>query len=235
MRPPGPLKGEVMAVQPANAGSGSIQPVGTGEYVVEQGECVISIADAAGHFWKTIWDHPDNAEVKRARGSPHVLMAGDCLHVPDKRLKEETCATEKTHRFKRKGIPIHFEIRVEENGRPLSGNRYVLEIEGRLSDGTIPSDGVIKANMMPRDQQGELRVHVNGKVRVYPLAFGHLDPAHTQAGAEGRLRNLGYVGIGANDEAFAAALKRFKKDNGLEESDTLDDATAAKLSEIHGS
>lgn len=224
-----------MAVQPADAGSGSAQPVGTGEYLVGEGECVISIADAAGHFWKTIWDHADNAEIKRVRGSPHVLMAGDRLHVPEKSAKEESCATEKTHRFKRKGIPIYFEIKLEENGQPLSGKRYVLEIEGRVSDGTIPGDGIIKAPMMPQDQTGELRVHMNGKVRVYPLAFGHLDPAHTQAGAEGRLRNLGYLGMGCDDQAFAAALRRFKKDNGLAETQELDDATAAKLSEVHGS
>jgi hypothetical protein len=225
----------ILMVQQANIGEGSANPVGTGERLVNEGECVISIADACGHFWKTIWDHPNNSEVKQARGSPHVLLAGDRLHIPELRGRQENGSTEKRHRFRRKGIPIYFELRIEENGETLSGNRYVLTIEGRVQDGTIPSDGVIKAPMMPQDQTGELQVHIGQKVRIFPLHFGHLDPAGSRSGAHGRLHNLGYVGAEDFEETFSSGLKRFQKENGLSASGELDNATASKLAEIHGS
>ena len=222
-------------IQPANYGSGSAHPIGSGERVVDDGECVISIADAAGHFWKTIWDDPANAEVKRVRGSPHVLMAGDRLHVREKQAGEAPGATEQRHRFRRKGIPIQFELLVEENGQPLRGKSYTLTIEGRMVRGTIPGDGVIKCPMMPQDCVGELRIQVGDQLRVYPLAFGQLDPAHTPNGARGRLQNLGRLGTVNDDDSFKAALRRFQKDNGLTETGELDDATASRLAAKHGS
>jgi hypothetical protein len=221
--------------QSANPGRGSARPIGAGEHIVGQGECVISIADKTGHFWKTLWDHPTNAELKAVRGAPHVLLAGDRLHVPPIRIKEVSAPTEGRHRFRRKGIPIHFEVVVMENGVPLSGNRYVLKIEGQLTEGTIPNDGLINVPMMPQDRKGELRVDVGSTVRVYPLLFGRLDPPHTRTGATGRLQNLGYLGPAEDAAVFSASLKRFQKDQGLAASGELDDTTAAKLAQVHGS
>lgn len=221
--------------QPALKGTGSVSPVGSGEHVVEAGECAISIADASGHFWKTVWEHPANAALKQARGSPHVLLAGDRLHVPEIRRKESSGATEARHRFRRKGIPISFEIQVQENGRALAGWDFCLVIEGRVTSGKVPDDGVIKAPMKPQDQTGELRVQSGARKRVYPLSFGHLDPVNTPAGAHARLRNLGYIGSADDAELFQIALKRFQKDNQIDATGELDDATASKLVEVHGS
>ena len=59
-------------------------------HTVQQGESVESIAHAAGHFWDTVWQHPDNAALRQLRRSPHVLLPGDvvfehpqCLHRPE--------------------------------------------------------------------------------------------------------------------------------------------------------
>lgn len=222
-------------VQQANTGSGSTEPVGSGEHTVRAGECIISLADQHGHFWETLWNHPMNAEVKNARGSAHVLLEGDRVHIPEIQIKDESCETEARHRFRRRGIPIAFEVLVEENGKPLSGLRYVLKIEGRTTEGTIPNDGLVKAPMMPSDRTGELRVYAdNGRYRTYPLEFGQLDPAHTQSGAVGRLRNMGYLSE-ESPETIEAAIKLFQKDNGLAESGKLDHETATKLVETHGS
>ncbi len=221
--------------QEAKTGSGASSPVGSGEHEVQPGECCISIADAAGHFWETVWNHPDNRDVKNARGSPHVLLAGDRLHVPEIEPKDESAATEKRHRYRRKGIPITFEIVVKENGKPLEGLPYVLVIEGRSTSGTVPKDGKITAPMFPKDRTGELRVGEGDTLRIYPLDIGGLDPAHTRTGCEARLANLGLLGEGADDETFAQALKKFQSDNGLNASGELDNDTAKKLAEVHGS
>lgn len=222
-------------VQSASTGNGSLQPVGTGEHQVQDGECIILLADQAGHFWETLWDHPDNAEVKRARGSPHVLMPGDLVHVPEIESKDESGTTEVKHRFRRKGIPIHFEMCVKENGKPLKGHRYVLIIEGRVIEGIVPDDGVIKAHMLPQDRTGELRVGEPPRQRKFPLSFGTLDPAFTRSGAAARLKNLGYLPDDADDDAFRSALSRFQMDHGVTESATVDNATASALVDANGS
>lgn len=221
--------------QKATTGSGSATPVGSGEHEVQRGECIISIADAAGHFWETVWKHPSNSEVREVRGSPHVLLAGDRVHVPPITPKDESGATEKRHRFRRKGIPITFEVVVKENGKPLKGLRYVILIEGRMTSGTVPDDGKIQVSMFPSDKSGELRVGEGDTLRVYPLDIGGLDPVHTRSGAEARLANLGLIGEGADDETFAGSIKKFQRDNGLDPTGELDNATAKKLAEVHGS
>lgn len=221
--------------QAPNPGSGSTGPVGTGERKVRQGECVISIASEVGHFWETIWNDPDNAELQQKRGAPHVLLAGDRLHIPPIRPQSTSAQSDQRHRFRRKGIPVAFEIVLTENDEPLSGCSYVLVLEGaEAGEGTVGNDGVIRVPMAPGTREGELRVQVDSVERVYPLLFGELDPPQTTSGALGRLQNLGYTA--ADDEdAFSLGLKRFQKDHQLTDSGELDDATAAKLVEIHGS
>lgn len=222
-------------VQSASTGAGSVQPVGNAEHEVQDGECIILLADQAGHFWETLWNDPENADVKRERGSPHVLLAGDRVHIPEIESKDEPGATEAKHRFRRKGIPINFEMCVKENGKPLKGQRFVLTIEGRITEGTVPDDGVIKAPMMPQDRTGELRVGAPPRQRKFPLSFGSLDPAFTRSGAAARLKNLGYIADDADDDLFQRALSRFQKDQGIAESATVDNATASALVDANGS
>ena len=52
-------------------------PLGDGDYVVVEGDCMESIAADAGFLWTTIWNHPQNAALKKARVTPNVLLPGD--------------------------------------------------------------------------------------------------------------------------------------------------------------
>lgn len=82
------------------------------QHTVKQGECMSSIAGKYGHFWETLWDHPQNADLKERRGDPNVLNPGDTVHVPDKIEKSENCATGQTHRFVKKGVPAKLRLRL---------------------------------------------------------------------------------------------------------------------------
>jgi len=80
---------------------------------VLSGDCIHSIADAYGHFWETVWSHPDNSDLRRKRDTPAVLQPGDEVVVPDLRVESESAATDKKHRFRRRGVPVSLRIVVK--------------------------------------------------------------------------------------------------------------------------
>jgi len=46
---------------------------------IRQGDSIPSIAKSNGLLWKQIWEHADNAELKKLRKDPNVLCAGDVV------------------------------------------------------------------------------------------------------------------------------------------------------------
>jgi hypothetical protein len=55
------------------------------KHTVRAGETLSSIARAHGYAdWKAIYDHPNNAELKRKRPNPGLILPGDVLFVPDR-------------------------------------------------------------------------------------------------------------------------------------------------------
>jgi len=123
---------------PADTGTG---PIGQGAHAVQQGECTESIAFDNGLFWETIWNDPNNAELRRARQSPNALLPGDKLHVPERQEGSSSGETEKRHRFKRKGVPSTIQIVLKEGGEPRTGVPYTLTIDGKFVSGTTDGQG----------------------------------------------------------------------------------------------
>jgi N-acetylmuramoyl-L-alanine amidase len=81
------------------------------DYIIAQGDCLDSIALSHGFFPDTLWNHGANADLKKLRKDPNVLFPGDKLVIPDIQIREVTKATEKRHRFKRKGVPAKLNLR----------------------------------------------------------------------------------------------------------------------------
>ena len=88
------------------------------EYQVKQGDCISSIAYEHGFFPDTIWNHPDNAELKRLRKEMNLLEVGDIVKIPEKVEKKESIATEQEHRFVKKGVPAKLRMKILKE-RPL--------------------------------------------------------------------------------------------------------------------
>jgi N-acetylmuramoyl-L-alanine amidase len=83
-------------------------------YTVAAGDCIWSIAYENGLYWKTVWDHPQNAELKRQRSSPFLLMPGDVVSVPDLHQSLVSAPSQQRHRFRLKGVPAVVKICVLE-------------------------------------------------------------------------------------------------------------------------
>jgi hypothetical protein len=86
----------------------------TQNYVVQQGDHLPSIADQFGFFtYETIWNHPQNADLKKRRGNPNVLLPGDQLFIPDKEIKSYSKPTNQRHTFQVKTTPLKLRIKLD--------------------------------------------------------------------------------------------------------------------------
>jgi hypothetical protein len=201
---------------------------------VGETDCIKSIADSNGFFWETLWDHDQNADLKKRRGDPDVLMPGDEVYVPVKRVKTENGATEKKHRFKRKGVPSVARFVVRRKGQPRASVRYVLKVDGQIIEGTTDGRGLIEAAVPPTARTGVLQLEEDGLVEEYEVSLGGLNPVSDISGARQRLSNLGYKCVEDDPESFRSALRAFQGASDLEPSGELDDTTQKKLAEAHG-
>ena len=103
---------------------------------VSAGDSIPSIAHDSGHFWETLWNHPDNAELKALRKNPNILAPGDEVTVPPIRIKDFSGGTDARHSFKRKGVPAKLKMQLFLLGEPRSNEKYTLILDGEIIHGT---------------------------------------------------------------------------------------------------
>jgi N-acetylmuramoyl-L-alanine amidase len=217
----------------------SVDPVGEGDYVVQPGDCISSIAKDQGFFWKTIWDDPRNSALKSARRDPNILIPGDLVTIPDLRLKDESIETGRVHRFRRKGEPAKFRIRLLDGGHPLANQPYMARVDGAsVPPGTTDEDGRVEIGIQGNAGVVEIVVGEGAAQRQFVFELGDMAPCGTLRGVQQRLRALGYA-IGRISEkldpATIRALMQFQAENKLEETAEPDAPTRAKLEELYGS
>ena len=203
---------------------------------VQQGECLVSIAESYGFFWETLWNLPENRTIRETRRDPTVLLAGDVVTIPERTIKDYVRPTGARHTFRVKNIPARLNLRLhDEGGRPRSGLAYVLTIDGVETTGTTDGDGAVHAPVPPTARAGTLRLVASNE--TFTLNLGHLDPVDTVRGAQARLAQMAmFVGAvdGVRGPVFAAALKSFQTSQGLTATGELDASTQVALREAHG-
>jgi hypothetical protein len=201
---------------------------------VSQGECISSIAADYGFFPSTIWNHDNNAKLRELR-DPNVLHVGDEVFIPDREIKTEIGATDKRHTFVRKGVPAKFRMQLCNGMAPRPNIPFKLEVDGGAAiEGMTDSDGVIDVFVSPKARHGVL--DINGGEQILHVNFGHLAPVEEDEGVDQRLFNLGLTSRArVSDADRRAALRMFQRRFELEATGEADDATRAKLAEIHDS
>lgn len=212
-------------------------------YTVNQGDHVAGIASRFGFTdYRTIWDHPNNQELKNKRQNPNVLFPGDVLYVPDRESREEERPTDQRHRFvvRRKPLKLHLKLR-DHYEKPIANAPCVLIVDGVSRELTSDGNGELKLEIPPSAGQSVLVIKDTeqtpyGEMAI-PVNIGHLDPVDEMSGQQGRLSNLGYFlgeADGQDSPAFRIAVEEFQCEHGLTVDGICGPNTRAKLKEAHG-
>lgn len=213
----------------------------TRRHVVRQGECLSRIArhyGFKGH--RALWEHPDNASLRARRRDPDVLFPGDVVAIPERGESVERVATGAVHTFEL-ALPVK-ELRLalrDAHDQPVANAPYALAFGDARREGTTDGEGRLREPVPHGADAATLTV----EGRAIPLRLGHLNPArdtpdHGVSGAQARLRNLGYP-VGPIDGVVGPRTRRaaalFQRDEDLDPTGALDDATTDALLRVHGS
>ena len=203
---------------------------------MQQGDHTSGIAEQFGfRTFKTLWNDPNNAQLRQDRKDPHILFPGDQVFIPDKQTKKQFAPTAKVTTFKLDASKLTLNLKLQDvNGDAIANNPVTISVEGSVvPPPTTDGDGKTSSDIKKTAKDGFLVV----QDMQFPLKIGFLDPVDKQSGQIARLNNLGYE-AGPPDsvdaEAFESAVEEFQCDSKLPVNGTCDDATQAKLTEVHG-
>jgi N-acetylmuramoyl-L-alanine amidase len=203
-------------------------------YQVKQGDCIFSIAFENGFFADTIWNHPNNAELKKKREDPHILLPGDVVYIPELRIKEVSEPTNQVHKFRCKNTPKILRIQFMGFDAPLANLEYKMDIDGKETEGKTDGEGWLKQAISPNAKLAKLVLADGSK---YELKLGNLDPVDEVTGLQGRLHSLGlYEGRidGKMNDETKGALRDFQHSHDLEATGEADAQTKDLLVQMIG-
>lgn len=202
------------------------------EYQVKPGDCISSLARQYGFLWKTIWDA--NPDLKSKRRKPNLLMPGDVVIVPDRTLKEVSCATDQCHTFIELGETTKLRLVLERFNVALANRRYILTCNGVALQGATDNTGMLEVSIDAAAEECHLQMPDDDLECI--IRLGHLDPIEETSGVQQRLHNLGfYLGDldAVDQDDIAEALAAFQSSANLDVTGKLDDATRQKLFDMH--
>jgi N-acetylmuramoyl-L-alanine amidase len=204
---------------------------------VHEGECILSLSKRYGVPPERIWEEPANQSIRDQDVEETTLNPGDVVTIPDRETKEVAGATEERHRFRCTLGSAWLRVCFRRHGEPRANEPYVLHWEGGELAGSLDEQGRLRARL-PRDAtEAWVMLGEGSHQERFHLRVGHLDPCSQTKGIQQRLNNLGfYCGDpdGEVGEATRAALRRFQEAHDLAVTGALDDATQARIREIHG-
>ena len=228
----------------------------TRPYVVRSGEYITAIAHANGLDPITLWEHADNADLRKTRSHPEMLAPGDILYLPKPKAVKAPLTVGGDNAFVSNPPSVSVAITLNgSDGKPLAGKAVRVEEACGKKDYTTGGDGSLQFNVPCTTRVAVVRVV--GTRTSFKVKVGNLDPHDSDAGALSRLRQLGFSGdeaaVSANghpalqqtgdttNDADAAqarlsqAVTAFQTAMGLPVTGQLDDATRSKLAEKYGS
>lgn len=234
-----------------------------GYYTIQQGDYLSKIASINGFAnYHTIWDHPNNAALKKKRQDPNVLFPGDKLFIPEKEERKESSITGKRHTFVVTKQSLKLRLVLEDcYEKPIANAPCTLMVDGEARQVTTDASGKIEQQIPATLKEAFLIINDEQtpfENDAIPIKVGHLDPVEEISGQIARLNNLGYFagdvnpaqqtagdggsnddgkdcnGDRKNDDEFRSAVEEFQCDHGLQVDGKCGPITQAKLKKVHG-
>jgi hypothetical protein len=211
-------------------------------HIVKQGEYLSGLARQYGFSsYRTLWFHPENAELRKKRQNPNILFPGDSLFIPEIENKRTDGVTEKCHVFQKSGDRLKLRLMLKDiyNG-PLADARCELRLGNDGLPGQSHSNGRLDQEIPITCETASLLL--GGKKdplenRVTEIKIGHLDPVEEMSGQAARLQNLGYYRTSVEEidkMEFRYAVEEFQCDHGLVVDGKCGPQTQARLKSEHG-
>jgi hypothetical protein len=200
------------------------------QHHVAPGECLSSIAFRYGLRAETIWDQPENEELRKHRPNMFQLVPGDVVCIPDLRRRSEIIATGQRHRFRRLNVPEKLRIQLKDEGaRPRSDLAYTLTVDGKAQTGTTDGEGRIEVFIPPDAASALLVIEGADGEEEHELALGHDTPAAHIPALLAMLRSAGFLGKAEDVPTVIEALRSYQGARGLEVTGDADRATMVAL------
>jgi hypothetical protein len=213
-----------------------------GNYTVKQGDHLSKIAKDFGFSdYHTIWDDPNNADLKQKRQDPNVLFPGDTLFIPDREAREESASTDQQHRYQVRRPKLQLRLVLEDlYEKPIANAPCVLALGSETRDVTTDATGRIEQDI-PSDVHDAFLI-IHGDQTPFDgdsiaIKIGDMDPVDQVSGQTARLNNMGYFAgdpAQKDDQAFQSAVEEFQCDHGLTVDGKCGPITQAKLKQVHG-
>jgi hypothetical protein len=212
------------------------------DYEIQQGDYISKIAADHGFSdFGTIWEHPQNADLKTLRTTPNVLAPGDKLFIPDKEVRTEARSTDAKHEFVLSGKPLKLRVVIHDmTDKAVSGKPCDLKVSGSPDVTPLSTDGtgMVEREIKPDAAAGTLKLKDDSLPLDLnlELKIGHLDPLDQVTGQKARLNNLGYDAGEVNEELtlqFKSAVEEFQCDQKLAVDGDCGKNTQAKLKTVY--
>src|ERR1043166_4369908 len=128
-------------------------------HTIEQGDDLPKIASEYGfEDYKTIWNASEN-EALREKRQPTVMMPGDRVYVPDKKIGEVSAAAGSKHRFQLKvAVPKLRLLLTGFDAQPLPNTTGKLTLGGTAHDVKTDGSGVLEVSLPPGTDAGTLTI-----------------------------------------------------------------------------
>lgn len=201
-------------------------------HVVAQGEHMSGIAAQHGFSnYKALWDHPNNADLKKERENPNVLFPGDKVFVPEREVRKESIPADARSSFVLEVKPLKLRVKL------LDLSDDPIDRIGKATTRAGPQDvspqgHIYEADIDTLDTDVSLDFKDDPPLSVH-LAVGSLDPVKEQSGQQERLNNLAYfAGFSQkiDPQQFQWAVEEFqcdhKQKDGLKVDGNIDESTA---------
>lgn len=111
--------------------------------------------------WNFVYNHEQNAELRKNRPSPYILYKGDKVWIPKAEPKQFEAATDQTHKYVLYPPKVPFQLILQDDdGEPYAGIKYEIRINNTVFGGAekkTREDGLI-FEMVPVVKEFELRV-----------------------------------------------------------------------------